>query len=334
MKPHEQLLAALVIAPEDTTAWLALADCLEEEGETQRAELIRITREMHRLREGPMRRSFEQRVINLLALGVLPCVPERVNSLGMRLAFIPPGRFRMGSPVKSEPRRMDDEKLHSVRITRGFWLGVFPVTQAEYRLGIRRSPSFHKVGRIKNSSADPNRFPVENVTWQEAVDFCERLGARREEANAGRVYRLPTEAEWEYACRAGISTHYPFHLGLTLGPGQANFNCRYPYPPEELTKASVLGRPCEVGRFTPNAFGLYDMHGNVDEWCNDWYGDTYYEESPAVDPTGPNEGYIRVIRGGSWRGQGEDARAAVRIGYTPDRRHIHVGFRVACDMPQ
>jgi uncharacterized protein (TIGR02996 family) len=334
MTPREQLLAALVLAPADETAWLALADCLEEDGEPRRGELIRAFHEMRRLRPGPKRRAAERRVIDLLAAGVRPCVPEFTNSVGMRLAFVPPGQFRMGSPARGEPRRMDDETLHPVRITRGFWLGVHAVTQAEFRAVTRRAPAHHGPRRLPEEGIDHGRFPVENVSWVEAVAFCNRLSQRRDEAAAGRAYRLPTEAEWEYACRAGLSTREPFHYGASLQAGQANFDCRYPYPPVGEVEADeeYLGRPCEVGRYVPNAFGLHDMHGNVDEWCHDWYGADYYEESPADDPRGPDEGHQRIIRGGSWRGQGEDARAAVRIGYDPEGHFSHVGFRVACDI--
>jgi uncharacterized protein (TIGR02996 family) len=335
MTPREAMLAALHACPADDTAWLALADALEEEGLDGPAELGRLHRQMLRLREGPKRREVEQRVIGLLASGARPIVPEITNSIGMRLALIPPGAFRMGSPG-GEPRRMDDELLHRVRITRPFYLGVFQVTQDDFAAVTRRRPSHFRASRVK-SDANHGRFPVDSVSWDAAHEFCRRLTDRKDEKAAGRGYRLPTEAEWEYACRAGISSRCPFHLGTTLQAGQANFDCRHPYPlvdgaPLAEMEAEYLNRPCEVGRYAPNAWGLYDMHGNVDEWCQDHYDDDYYESSPSADPPGPEAGSSRIVRGGSWRGQGEDNRAAVRIGYGTGATFWHVGFRVACDV--
>jgi uncharacterized protein (TIGR02996 family) len=324
------LLAALHDQPGDDVTWLALTDWLEENGEPARAELLRLQRSLPGLRPGKARYAAEERIQHLLAAGVQPCVPTLTNSIGMELALIPAGTFRMGSPP-NEPRRMDDEPLHTVRITRPFYLGVFPVTQAEYRAVMRRSPSRFNRRRVPDPDVDPRRFPVESVRWVAAVSFCERLSARPEERDQGRTYRLPTEAEWEYACRAWGSPRYPFHHGMTL-QGEANFHSEHPYPPDDDLPAGVpLGRPCAVGSYRPNAFGLYDMHGNVDEWCQDWFDPRYYLEGPRDDPPGPTYGDRRIVRGGSWRGQGEDCRAAVRIGYEEDEpfdQTEQIGFRV------
>jgi uncharacterized protein (TIGR02996 family) len=325
MNTREILLAALADDPEDATAWLALADCLEEEGHLQHAELSRLTRQLPTLKGAP-RRTAEDRVIALLASGLRPVVPEVVNSIGLRLVYIPPGRFRMGSPTR-EPRRMDDEPLHTVRLTRGFWMGRYPVTQKEYRQVTGKKPSSFNRRRQSGKGVEVERCPVESVSWAEALAFTQQLSSREQER--GWTYHLPTEAQWEYACRGGIGTRYPFHLGATLRHGQANFASAYPFPPhEEDPEATPLGHPCPVGQFTPNAWGLYDMHGNVDEWCHDWYDHEFYTQGETVDPTGPPDGDGRILRGGSFRGQGEDCRAAVRIGYTPTEGFPHVGFRV------
>ena len=155
---------------------------------------------------------------------------------------------------------------------------------------------------------------MENVSWEEAEEFCKKLSAREKEK---RVYILPTEAQWEYACRGGAGLKTPYHFGKTLSSTQANFDYR------------KLGRTCAVGSYRPNAFGLYDMHGNVREWCSDWYGAKYYADSPASDPPGPSEGSNRVSRGGSWDNNGRTCRSARRSWFTPTYRSSIVGFRVA-----
>jgi formylglycine-generating enzyme required for sulfatase activity len=137
---------------------------------------------------------------------------------------------------------------------------------------------------------------------------------------------LPTEAEWEYACRGGVRTYSVFHYGNSLSSKQANFNGKRPYG---AAKGPSPGRPTPVGSYGPNAFGLYDMHGNVWEWCSDWYGERYYAESPAEDPAGPKAGDSRVLRGGCWYWHGSDCRSAYRSPVSPDYRNYCVGFRVA-----
>jgi formylglycine-generating enzyme required for sulfatase activity len=143
------------------------------------------------------------------------------------------------------------------------------------------------------------------------------------------VYRLPTEAEWEYACRAGTTT--PFHFGKSLSSRQANFDGNHPYGGAE--KGPYLARTCKVGSYKPNKFGLYDMHGNVHQWCSDWYDKDYYKDSPAKDPLGPDRGAVRVLRGGSWIVLGRFCRAADRLTNDPGGRDYNMGFRVACSRP-
>jgi formylglycine-generating enzyme required for sulfatase activity len=179
---------------------------------------------------------------------------------------------------------------------------------------------------------DTDDFPVEQVSWHNAKKFCEKLSEREKERRAKRTYRLPTEAEWEYACRGGASSSNPFHYGKSLSSGQANFNGNFPYG--KAAKGPYLGRTCAVGSYKPNKFGLYDMHGNVWQWCSDWYSKDYFKDSPAKDPKGPDSGDARVLRGGTWGGNGWRCRAAVRQGYVPGDRDISViGFRVACSRP-
>jgi len=243
---------------------------------------------------------------------------EITNSIGMRLVLIPPGEFMMGSP-ESEQNRYESEHQHRVRITKGFYLGINEVTQAEFEEVMGRNPS----GFTSVAGQDTGRFPVEDVSWDDAVEFCGKLSRLPEERRAGRVYRLPTEAEWEYACRAGTTS--VFHFGDTLSSTQANFNGDHPYG--AASKGPYLRRPAQVGSYQPNAWGLFDMHGNIWEWCSDRYAD-YYRHSPVDDPQGPL-GVYRVLRGGSWCGLGRLCRSAYRDGYGPGYRDDFFGVRVA-----
>jgi formylglycine-generating enzyme required for sulfatase activity len=250
------------------------------------------------------------------------------NSIGMKLVLIPAGTFKMGAPP-DEKERYADEQQHEVRITRDFHLGVFEVTQKQFRAVMGKNPShFSRDGRGKEEVKGLNTddFPVENVSWDEAVGFCEKLSALAKEKDAGRSYRLPTEAEWEYACRGGEPTS-AFHLGNSLSSGDANFDGNQ--PSGEAERGEYLERTCKVGSYKPNAFGLFDMHGNVSEWCADWYARDYYRKSPKVDPGGPADGTLRVTRGGGWSSTGRDCRSAFRRGNNPGDRAIGVGFRVA-----
>ena len=163
----------------------------------------------------------------------------------------------------------------------------------------------------------PVVFPAEQVTWVKARNFVEKLSALPAEQQAGRGYRLPTEAEWEYACRAGTQT--AFYSGDSLSSAEANFNGNYPFG--GAAKGPFLSRTTEVGSFQPNAFGLYDMHGNVWEWCQDRYGLRYYAESVEDDPTGPDQGSRRIIRGGDWYSDGKRLSQCFPI-RRPSRRDI------------
>jgi uncharacterized protein (TIGR02996 family) len=254
-----------------------------------------------------------------------------INSLGMEFVSIPAGEVRIGSP-DSEAQRSDDEPLHTVNLTRPFNLGVYPVTQPEYAEVISPADSWgkntHAVVRAINSSVVvASDRPIDSVTWFEAVEFCERLSDLPMEKAAGRSYRLPTEAEWEHACRAGTTT--PFHYGESLSSRLANFDGNYPY---NAKRGPNLRRTTPVGSYKPNAWGLYDMHGNVWEWCADWFSPSYYQKSPKRDPQGPRPGTMRVLRGGSWHHGGNPCRSAYRYREEPDQRNKYNGFRVVMEI--
>jgi formylglycine-generating enzyme required for sulfatase activity len=176
-------------------------------------------------------------------------------------------------------------------------------------------------------SEDTEDYPVENVSWEEAREFCEKLTARDAKKPAGWRYRLPREAEWEYACRGGASSYQVFHLGNSLSSTQANFDGNFPYGGSD--KGIYLMRTCRSGSYRPNGFGLYDMHGNVWEWCHDWREPDYYGKSPLKDPQGPDDGALRVIRGGGTSGGGQDCWSVYRRGYPAGGRSYELGFRVA-----
>lgn len=252
------------------------------------------------------------------------------NMVGMELVVVPAGEFMMGSrdSVKelvrkcggrSEgARRFESEHpRHRVRITKPFYMGAFEVTWAQYAdvMGKNVLVAFG----IRPESDDVNK-PVDTVTWNDAAEFCRQL-SRRE----GLAYRLPTEAEWEYGCRAGTTT--PFCFGETISTDQANYDGDFTYGSGRKgvdRRETTLG-----GRFPPNAFGLYDMHGNVWEWCADWYSRDYYSESPVEDPEGPAPGEGRVIRGGMWKYGPENCRSAARHRNSPASTYDNLlGFRV------
>jgi uncharacterized protein (TIGR02996 family) len=326
------LLQALHADPTDTVTWSALADCLEEQGQSERAELLRLSRLPQ---PGKAARSgAAERVRELLAAGVIPCVPTLENSIGMRFALIPPGTFLMGSPTKEKVRNEDEGPQHEVQISRHFYLGVVPVTQTQYQQVTRGKPSYFRPGgggKEQVQGLDTADFPVENVSWEDALAFCQKLSEKAEEKRERRVYILPSEAQWEYGCRGGAPSSNPFHYGPSLCSTQANFDGNY--PSGGGAEGPYLERPTPVGSYQPNAFGLYDMHGNVWEWCQDWYAEDYYAGSPGKDPPGPATGEHRVLRGGSWDDFAGYCRSACRGRLEPGVRDFNVGFRVACLLP-
>ncbi|MFO1424235.1 MAG: formylglycine-generating enzyme family protein [Candidatus Competibacteraceae bacterium] len=230
------------------------------------------------------------------------------RSVRQAFRWLPSGRFFMGSP-KNEHDRLGDELQHEVILTRGFWLAETACTQALWQAVMGKNPS----------QFQGERRPVETVSWNEVQDFIARLNG----AVPGLVARLPTEAEWEYACRAGTTT--PFSFGEDITTDQVNYNGNYPYRGNQ--KGQDRGEAVEVASLPANPWGLYEMHGNVWEWCQDWSGS--YPEGPTVDPSGPETGERRVLRGGSWLSGGRLARSAFRSLVVPGGRHGFIGFRLA-----
>ena len=216
--------------------------------------------------------------------------------------WIEPGTFFMGSP-DSEDDRSTDEVRHQVTVTKGFFLSEAPCTQSQWKAVMGSNPS-----RFKETDR-----PVENVSWGEAVEFCRKLTKKHQEAGAmpqGWSWRLPTEAEWEYAARAGTTgSRYGELDAIAWWTGNSGSQTH------------------PVKQKTANAWGLYDMMGNVWEWCSDWYGE--YPTESVTDPTGPNSGSFRVSRGGSWYGDARDARSANRDWVVPGNRISFLGFRPA-----
>ncbi len=247
---------------------------------------------------------------------------EFTNSVGMKLVLAPAGEFLMGSPI-AEADRDVDEFPHKVELTRPFYVGAHEVTQEQYEKVMGKNPS-----QFDASKGGAPNFPVEFVSWDDAKEFCRRLGERREEKLAGRTYDLPTEAQWEYACRAGTTT--AFHFGNRLTSDLANFDGNAPYGTDQKG-GRYLGRTTKVGSYDPNAWGLYDMHGNVREWCRDWFDENYYKDGARQDPTGPKDGKdrnTRVLRGGAWTSNGKLCRSAFRNRTYPTSRNDFIGFRV------
>jgi formylglycine-generating enzyme required for sulfatase activity len=235
------------------------------------------------------------------------------NSIGLKMVKVPRGEFLMGSPESEPNRRPSEGPQHKVEISKPFFIGVYTVTQGQYEKIMGKNPS--------GGARGPDQ-PVDQVNWNDAVEFCRKLSELPAEKKAGHVYRLPTQAEWEYACRAGTTT--PFSYGNSLSSTQANFDGNQPYGAAE--KGTKLGRAAKVGQYKPNAWGLYDMHGNVWQWCAD--GPRNYTDQAVVDPQGDAAGKLRVIRGGSWAEPGWACRAARQTVDEMSSVSLDRGFRV------
>ncbi len=255
----------------------------------------------------------------------MPHNKEYTNSIGMRLVRIEPGTFSMGvgkGPIPDEvagkPHRSDgdfDERpVHKVKISNPFYMGVYEVTNAQYE---QFDPEHRKLRGKLDFSKDDDEAVV-FVSWDDAVRFCEWLSAKE-----GLPYRLPTEAEWEYACRAGTTTH--FHTGDAL-PEEFHKNAQRSWYPDRARSSEDEVVPLKVGQTPPNAWGLCDMHGNVEEWCCDWYG--RYEADEQVDPVGRADGNFKVVRGGSHGTDIYYLRSANRMGMIPEDKNWMIGFRV------
>jgi formylglycine-generating enzyme len=247
-------------------------------------------------------------------------ITNAVNSL----RWIPPGSFMMGSDA-SEVGRNGDETPHRVTLTNGFWMSRYEITQGEYAALMGTNPSSFPLGLD---------YPVESLRWDQAANYCARLTIQEQAAGRlppGYVYRLPTEAEWEYACRATSTT--PFHFGSSLTGTLANFDGKRPYPPIPGgdSTGTFRGQTTPVGSYSTNQFGLLDMHGNVFEWCADWYGP--YPSGAVTNPAGPATATQRVFRGGGWGDSGAQCRSAIRWAQTPDFISYAIGFRVVLGRP-
>lgn len=252
---------------------------------------------------------------------------SRIVDLGddkfLELVWIPSGTFMMGGETSAEEVAKlsagkakyfaNEHPQHEVTISRGFWLGKYEVTQEQWEAVMDSNPS---------DCRGEKNLPVENVTWDDCQEFLRKLNVL-----SGPGFRLPSEAEWEYACRAGTTSAFCF--GETISTEQVNYDGRYTY--DTGLKSICRYKTTPVGSFPANAWGVHDMHGNVWEWCADYYDEAYYGQSPKVDPQGPRIGELRTIRGGSWISYPVGCRSAYRYGYLPSTiKGNHIGFRIAC----
>ena len=315
----DALLAGIVAEPLEETRWLVLADWLEEHDDPRRAELLRLHRRLLATccepEKYPERAAWHSRILNLIGEGVRPCVPQHTLKLpgGVALvgSFIPPGTFLMGGTVVDE-----EQPVHRVMLTRGFFLGTCLVTQSQWRAVMETQPSHFK---------GKNR-PVEQVSWDDCQEFCQNL---TESLNGRIIFRLPSEAEWEYACRAGTTTE--FHFGNVIKANLANFDGHHSW--NGSPKGKRRNKTTDAGSFRSNPWGLFDMHGNVWQWCQDAWDEAFYQKSPLQDPICNSNKCIDissyVLRGGSWVNLPQYCRAAFRFRHLPAIRYNSIGFRVA-----
>ena len=238
--------------------------------------------------------NYNKKLVDSFSKGVI----EEKKKTEIEMVLISAGKFLMGSP-ESEKSRFDNETQHEVILSNSFYMGKYPVTQEQWE----------SLGMRNRSEEEGAKLPVTAVSWEDCQEFIKKLNAKTDGG-----YRLPTEAEWEYACRAGTTTAYSF--GDEVTPQDANY---YYY-------GSNIDKPLAVGSYKPNAFGLYDMHGNVWEWCEEWYGN--YPTGGVTDPIGPTTGEYRVLRGGSFRYDESFARSSFRGCDTPTGRGDFGGFRL------
>ncbi len=294
---------------------------------------------------------FKANSINLVDLGGKQS-RSVTNSLGMNFTLIKAGEFLMGSPDTDKDAFDDEKPQHRVRITRPFYLGVHEVTRGQFRRFVDDSgyqTEAEKDGKggwgwngdAKKFEQNPkytwlnpgfdqtDEHPVVNVSWNDAVAFAEWLGRKE-----GVTYRLPTEAEWEYACRSGTTTKYcngddSEGLAAVANIADGTLKTKYPKLSSSIAAQDGFIYTAPVGRYNPNAWGLFDMHGNVWEWCSDWYAADYYKRSPVDDPQGPDGASIRVPRGGGCYVEPRGARSASRGRNVPVSRYYDLGFRLA-----
>ena len=253
------------------------------------------------------------------------------NNLGMTFVYISPGTFTMGSGSKDYGKRIggkgpskgylpedpDLEKEHRVTLTKGFYMQTTEATQGQWKVLMGSSPSVFK------DCGD--NCPVEKVSWNDVQAFIKKLNQQE----GTDKYRLPTEAEWEYAARARTTT--PFSTGECISADQAHYDTRSVYPGCPKRRGTKSTSTVAVAGFAPNPWGLYDMHGNVYEWCQDWF-EAPYPAGPVTDPTGPSSSLDRVFRGGSWSDIPRYLRSASRGSNSPDHRMDNLGFRLVKDL--
>jgi formylglycine-generating enzyme required for sulfatase activity len=276
-------------------------------------------------------------------------VPVQItNSIGMKLNLIPAGRFLMGSPENEPGHDVDEGPQREVTMSRPFHMGIYEVTVGQFKAFVEATNYQTEAETSGKGSAridrerktwvleDPkttwrtpgyeqtDQHPVTCVSWNDAVAFCDWLSKKER-----MTYRLPTEAEWEYACRAGTRT--PFHFGAKPTLAHMNYNGS---TTDWITEGQGKDQPVRVGSYPANGFGLYDMHGNVWEFCSDWFAADAYKTAPAVDPKGPAAGEKRVNRGGAFHSPATTCRAAYREkSQSPSMRGYNTGFRVVCEVP-
>ena len=231
-------------------------------------------------------------------------VSDSTAAFNESIIWIQGGTFEMG--IVSNAEDFDALPKHKVTV-KGFYMDKYEVTKEDYERVMGNNPSAFR---------GCSKCPADNVTWFEADEYCRKIGKR-----------LPTEAEWEYACRAGTSSN--FHYGNTLSSSQANFDGNHPYGGVPIGQFRT--RPVTIGQYDPNGWGLHDMHGNVAEWCSDWYDAAYYGNSSPENPQGPADGKLKVVRGGSWNGKAAMLRSGKRTGYNPSLRLNTIGFRCVKD---
>ena len=289
-------LKVIEAEPANPVPRLVYADWLDEQGDP-RGELLRIQEELRRI-QVPDRAIKEVRMHELLKDGVEPLMITHTTSIGMKMVLIFPGEFVMGSPETEEDRN-DDEDQVAVRLTQGFWLGRHAVTQSEWRQVMGNQPWKGK-DYVQENPVCPATF----IGWEDVIVFCRRL--TEQELRAGRLqqgweYTLPTEAKWEYTCRAGTTSHYSF------GENDSDLDHYAWFSENAWDKGELYAHP--IAQKMPNSWGLFDMHGNVWEWCRDWAADKL---PGGHDPEVTVEGSYRVYRGGSWRLSSGICRSAFR----------------------
>jgi formylglycine-generating enzyme required for sulfatase activity len=286
---------------------------------------------------------YLRKMMNVLPGNCQGDTDKNTNQVPDDFVFIKGGTFLMGGP-EGEAGRRDNEAQHQVKVS-DFYMAKYPVTVAQFETFIRESNyntdadkdgySYIWNGKwdkklgvnwnrdTKGELQNDKQHPVIHVSWNDSMEYCKWLSEK-----LNTTFRLPTEAEWEYACRAGTTT--PFYTGENLTTDQANYNGHYSY--QNYPKGRYIGNTTPVGNYPPNDWGFYDMHGNVWEWCLDWYGDKYYNECKQYgiveNPLGPATGSYSVLRGGSWFNDAGYCRSAFRYYFHPASRYVNFGFRL------